>query len=118
MNNIFEDCTSLEYIDLSSFDTSNVQNFQYSFCNCTSLTSLKLSNFKTSNAFSFKYMFYSCSSLTSLNLPYFDTSQVYDEELIYVFDGCNKLTLTINTQDCQNLIETLPPYVKVLSLKK
>ena len=118
MANIFEDCTSLEYLDLSTFDTSKVENMDYSFCNCSSLTSLKISNFKTPTLYNIKYMFYSCSSLTSLNIPYFDTSQVDDEGLINAFEGCNKLTLTINTEDCKNLIDSLPSYVKVLSLKK
>ena len=37
------------------------------FYNCSSLTYLNLSNFNTNNVNNMSYMFYNCSSLTSLN---------------------------------------------------
>ncbi len=37
------------------------------FYNCSSLTSLNLSNFNTNNVNDMSSMFYNCSNLTSLN---------------------------------------------------
>ena len=45
---MFYDCTSLEKIDLSSFDTSRVTNMHAMFYDCVSLKSLDLSNFNAS----------------------------------------------------------------------
>jgi len=48
MYNMFNDCSSLTSLDLSSFDTSNVTKMGRMFCSCRSLTSLDLSSFNTS----------------------------------------------------------------------
>ena len=113
MDKIFSGCTSLESLDLSFFDTSNVINMESSFYECSSLTSLEISNFKTTKDSNLKYMFYSCSSLTSLNLPNFDTTGINDENLSSMFEKCSKLNLYINTEKCSNLISLIPSYVKV-----
>ena len=46
------------------------------FRNCSSLTSLNLSNFNTNNVNNMSEMLYNCSSLTSLNLSNFNTNKV------------------------------------------
>ena len=48
------------------------------FYYCSSLTSLNLSNFNTNNVIDMSYMFCDCSSLTSLNLFNFNTNNVKD----------------------------------------
>ncbi|PDD47115.1 hypothetical protein A4P37_14465, partial [Listeria monocytogenes] len=47
MQAMFYDCTGLEELDVSNFDTSSVTNMAYMFQNCTSLEELDLSNFDT-----------------------------------------------------------------------
>ena len=42
-------------------------SMSYMFYNCSSLDSLNLSNFNTPNVTDMSYMFYNCSSLDSLN---------------------------------------------------
>ena len=42
MSNMFSGCTSLEFLDLSSFDTTNVQFMNYLFNNCYSLDKEKV----------------------------------------------------------------------------
>ena len=82
--------SSLENLDLSSFNTSNVTNMEYMFRNCSSLTSLDLSGFNTSNVTNMRSMFMNCSSLTSLALSSFNTSKVTD--MSYMFRKCSSLT--------------------------
>lgn len=76
MNHIFNGCSSLTSLDLSSFDTSAVTDMSHMFYNCSSLTSLDLSSFDTSEVINMYYMFYNCKSLTSLDLTSFNTSYV------------------------------------------
>ena len=51
-----------------------IKKMSYMFNQCSSLTSLNLSNFNTNNVQDMSYMFQLCSSLTSLNLSNFNTS--------------------------------------------
>ena len=73
---MFRGCEDLISLDLSSFNTANVENMTFMFDECSSLTSLNLSSFNTANVTSMSYMFSDCSSLTSLNLSSFDTANV------------------------------------------
>ena len=47
MSYMFYECTSLESLDLSNFDTSSVTNMAFMFYRCSSLKSLDLSKFAT-----------------------------------------------------------------------
>lgn len=76
MDSMFSDCFSLTSLDLSGFDTSQVEDMSDMFAECNSLTSLDLSGFDTSQVTSMARMFYECSRLASLDLSGFDTSQV------------------------------------------
>ena len=49
MSNILNMCYSLENIDLSNFNTQNVEDMSYMFIRCASLESIDLSNFNTQN---------------------------------------------------------------------
>ena len=81
--------SSLENLDLSSFNTSNVTNMGHMFSNCSSLTSLDLSGFNTSNVTNMYGMFNECSSLISLDLSSFNTSEVTN--MVYMFSNCESL---------------------------
>jgi surface protein len=76
MTNMFNGCSSLQILNLSSFDTGIVANMSGMFNGCGSLTSLDLSSFYTPNVTSMSGMFYNCTSLEELNLSNFDTSKV------------------------------------------
>ena len=89
MSYMFNDCKSLESLDLSYFDTSQVTSMKFMFTGCGSLESLDLSHFDTSNVTSMDSMFSCCTRLKSLNLSHFDTSQVTD--MSHMFIGCNSL---------------------------
>ena len=53
---MFEGCSSLIYLDISNFNTSQVASFNGMFSGCESLESLNLSNFDTSNAYDMEEM--------------------------------------------------------------
>ena len=86
---MFRECSSLKSIDLSSFNTSNVNDMSGMFYNCSSLKSIDLSSFNTSNVKDMRDMFYSCSSLESIDLSSFNTSNV--NNMSYMFSGCSSL---------------------------
>ena len=86
MSGMFEDCRSLQSLDLSNFDTSKVTDMSHMFYNCESLGSLDLSSFDTSKVTDMEEMFWGCYSLQSLDLSSFDTSKVTD--MYGMFDFC------------------------------
>ena len=102
MSYMFYYCLRLEQLDLSNFNTSNVENMSYMFYSSPYLTQLDLSNFNTSNVEDMSYMFYNCNSLTSLDLSSFDTSKVIN--MSHMFRGCESLTtLDVSSFDTSNV---------------
>ena len=87
---MFRGCEDLTSLDLSSFNTANVENMSFMFDECSSLTSLNLSSFNTANVTSMSYMFSDCSSLTSFNLSSFDTANV--TAMSCMFMACTALS--------------------------
>ena len=65
-------------IDVSTFDTSAVENMYDMFSNTHNLISLDLSNFDTRNVTVMKDMFYNTYKLKTVNLSSFDTQNVTD----------------------------------------
>ncbi len=73
---MFSACSSLESLDLSSFDTRNVEDMSAMFWNCTNLKTLNITNFNTVEVRDMSAMFNGCKSLTSLDLSSFDMERV------------------------------------------
>ena len=65
---MFSECSSLNSIDLSSFNTTNVNNMSFMFDGCSSLKSIDLSSFNTTNVNNMKSMFFNCSYLKKENI--------------------------------------------------
>ena len=86
---MFSGCNNIIEMDLSKFDTSNVDIVTDMFLGCSSLTSINLSNIKTSRVTSMAEMFKDCSKLGSLDLSEFDTSNV--NNMVNMFKGCTNL---------------------------
>ena len=102
---MFSNCLSLESLDLSSFDTSNVTSMGGMFRECSSLSSLDLSSFDTSNVTYMSHMFYACSSLSSLDISNFDMGHVPD--MLYMFDNCastSKACRVTSTKDLKDFL--------------
>ena len=86
---MFYECSDINEIDLSNFDSSSVTSISEMFYFCSTLTSINLSNFETSNVTDMTRLFCFCESLSYLDLSSFDTSQVKNMEGL--FFGCNSL---------------------------
>ena len=86
---MFSGCDQITEIDLTEFDSSQVQSIDNMFSGCTSLKTIKFGNFKTSNVNSMLNAFENCEQLETLDLSSFDTSKVYD--IHYMFSGCKSL---------------------------
>ena len=104
--NMFKECSSVTEINFSNkFNTSNAKYFQGMFNGCSKLTGIDLSSFDTSNVLNMQEMFMGCSSLTSLNVSSFNTSRV--TSMIYMFRQCSLLTsLDLSNFSSENLLDT------------
>ena len=116
MNSMFTKCTSLETLDLSSFNTekvtdmqtmfegstnlrtinlpkgfigSNVTDLNGMFRGCVSLTELDLSGSNAEKVKKMGSMFYGCVALSNLNLSGFKTGSL--TEMRYLFSSCQSL---------------------------
>lgn len=98
MYGMFQFCKSLKSLNLSSFNTSKVKQMEYMFQNCESLTALDLSRFNTENVKNYEHMFHSCKSLTALDLSSFNSKEILNTSIM--FSGCIALkTLDISSFD-------------------
>ena len=79
---------SLTTLDVSNFNTSNVTDMYYMFCNCSKLTTLDVSNWDTSKVTDMRLMFYDCTNLTTITgIIDMKSCNYYD-----MFTNCDKLT--------------------------
>ena len=102
MGFMFDGCSALRTLDLSSFDTKNVTNMEYMFKGCSTLETLDLSNFDTKNVTNMEYMFKGCSALNTLDLSSFDTKNVTNMQSM--FNGCSALkTFDLSNFDTKNV---------------
>lgn len=92
MNEMFDQCSNLETLDLSHFNTEKVENMSNMFNGCTKLHDLNISSFNTENVTNMYGMFYGCSSLDSLDLSHFNTRYVRNDQMNYMFNGCSSLS--------------------------
>ncbi len=101
----FSNCTSLSNITgLQYLNTSKVTDMRYMFNGCSKLTSLNLSSFNTANVTDMSSMFRGCAGLTSLDLSSFNTAKVTDMYLMF-YDCAGLTSLTVNNFDMQNVTD-------------
>ena len=62
----FENCTSLDKVNLTHFDSSKVATMDHMFYNCKSLTSLDFSEFNLENLVNSSFMFCGCIKITEI----------------------------------------------------
>ena len=99
---MFCDCYNIINIDLSSFDTSEVNNMYRMFNNCIKLNNINLSNFNTQNVSNMGLMFNKCINLKNINLSEFNTKNVSNMDAM--FSNCNILeTIDLSSFDTTNL---------------
>jgi len=88
---MFRGCTNIIKIDLSSFDTSNVDDMKHMFSICSLMKIINLSNLKTDKVTDMSYMFNKCLNLEKIEFPpSFITKNV--KNMGFMFHMCPKLT--------------------------
>ena len=78
MSHMFSGCSSLISVDLSSFNTNNINNMSFVFDGCRNLESINLSSLNIHNVKKMWGMFYDCQSLKSIDLSTFNLNNVTD----------------------------------------
>lgn len=76
MSCMFQNCTSLENLDITSLNTANVTDMSAMFSGCSSLTALEATILNTANVTDMSSMFSGCSSLTFLDVAGLNTANV------------------------------------------
>ena len=90
VKSMFHGCSSLKHVELSSFsNTKKVIDFSNMFLDCSSLESLDVRSFNTESAENMGYMFAGCTSLKTLDLSYFNTENV--RYMYSMFAECTSL---------------------------
>ena len=105
MCSMFNSCKELKTINLSGFDTQNVEDMSRMFNLCKSLESLDLSNFNTQKVTLMDNMFNQCLQLTSLDLSNFDTPKVTKmNNMFFYCTGLKTVDISnFNTQAVKNM---------------
>ena len=87
---MFADCYDLVNLDLSGWQTPNLQIMDAMFNNCESLQSIDMSSFDTSNVLEFSQMFESCYKLEEINgIENWNTSK--GASFAEMFSGCKAM---------------------------
>ena len=112
---MFANCSSLESLDVSAFDTRNVKTMYAMFRNCSSLQTLDVTNFNTSRVTNMFCLFEGCSHLTSIDVSHFDTRNVTSLESM--FENCWSLeTLDLSAFDTHNVTSTMRMFIECQAL--
>ena len=100
---MFNNCQSVEELDVRSFNTANVTDMAAMFQTCPKLEKIIFGeNFNTSNVTTMAYMFLWSSKLSSLDVGGFDTSKVTN--MTQMFSGCSALeNLNLSNFDTSNV---------------
>ena len=95
---MFYNCQSIQFLDLSSFDTSGM-NIGCAFHDCVSLKTVNLSGWVASSATRLDYMFCGCRSLVNIkgDIEHWDVSNVND--MTSMFDYCKELKIDCSDWD-------------------
>lgn len=74
LTSMFAYCVSLAGVDLTGFDISNVLDFSSMFAHCLSLTSVSWGDYSNSVVESIDNMFYNCPAMTEIDLSWISDS--------------------------------------------
>ena len=89
MHFMFYDCQSLKKIEISNIKGYKVVDSGSLFGNCYALESINLASFYAPNNNQLHYMFSNCQSLISVNFPYFNINNT--KIIDFIFANCNSL---------------------------
>ena len=87
---LFNQCSTLFFVNLKNFEMNKVTNLSYMFSQCNSLTELDLSNLIGNDVENMSFMFNGCNKLKSLNLHHFQPKNKVDCRSL--FSKCTNLS--------------------------
>ena len=117
MHGVFAGCTNLKSINLDTLNTNKVNDMSNMFSGCNSLKDLDLKNFDTSNVKYMYTMFYDCKSLTKLDISNFVTNNVVG--MTGMFKQCRNLVeLNLTSIDTSNVTSMFQMFNACNSLKE
>ena len=101
-NFLFGECGLLSNINLSNFNTQNVNNMSCMFGKCTSLNNINFDNINTQNVINMSGMFFECKSLENIDLSKFNTQKVKNMQMM--FKKCESLkNINLSSFNTQNV---------------
>ena len=108
-SNMFKRCINIIYIDLSSFDTSEVTDMSNMFSECNGLKNIDLSSLDTQNVNNMNKIFYKCNNLENVDFSFLNLNNI--KNMSEMFKDCKKLikveisTLDDSSSDTKNIID-------------
>ena len=91
-----------EYIDLNSYDVSNLTDLSYVFAGCKELKEVSIEFWDVDNVTTMEAMFFECASLEKINLLGWNVQNLQTTNSM--FFGCKSLKeLDLHTWKCYNL---------------
>lgn len=101
---VFSNCSTLTQLDLSNWDTRNVQYMIGTFSGCTNLTEINCSGWNSSKVYNMQAAFYNCKSLQTLPVRDWDTRSVMYMDNAFAY--CESLTnLDVSKWDTSKAVE-------------
>lgn len=107
LRDIFYYCKNIVSVDLSNFNTKNLNSIAYMFARCSNLRTVNFGNdFNTQKVTNMSALFYGCTNLKQIfGLENFITKNVTD--LNQMFDGCeNLLNINLRSFMTKNVLNT------------
>lgn len=99
---LFEGCGKLVSFDFAGLDFSHVEKMSCAFYNCHDLKEVLFNGVNLSSVQDFSMLFGGCSSLNAVDLENVDTSSAADFD--FMFSGCEELkTLDVSMLDVSNV---------------
>ena len=116
MSYLFYECNTLTQLDLSNWDTGNIQYMIATFDGCNNLTELNCSTWNTSKVYNMQLAFYNCNSLETIPVRDWDTRSVMYMDK--AFGNCTSLVnLDVSKWDTSKVVELTNTFYHCSSLK-
>ena len=116
MSYLFYECNALTQLDLSNWDTGNIQYMIATFDGCNNLTELNCSTWNTGKVYNMQLAFYNCNSLETIPVRDWNTKNV-----MYIdktFGNCSSLVnLDVSKWDTSKVVGLTNTFYHCSSLK-
>ena len=116
MSYLFYECNALTQLDLSNWDTGNIQYMISTFNGCTNLTELNCSTWNTGKVYNLQLAFLNCKSLETIPVRDWDARNLMYMDKAFAY--CTSLTnLDVSKWDTSKVVEMTSVFYQCSSLK-